>query len=197
MSAHGYAWLTDGNGQALRVRGHPADTEYVKFHLDRFDLNENSRETSVETATLGEAIAACTALNRGDPRWQNRSWKPLRPVFRRGLHTSLHFGLLSLAHVVGLIGPAYIGLLCFFELLEIKSFWLFLLTAVICVIVLPLIGLQVVRRLMEWVPARCPCCGGGAFWHRTMNIVYMCHNCPHVHGTGWSIRGGSEDLGGP
>jgi hypothetical protein len=44
-------------------------------------------------------------------------------------------------------------------------------------------GTQVQRLWLQYIPARCPSCGGGAYCQLGKPITYHCRSCGHVHAT--------------
>jgi hypothetical protein len=52
------------------------------------------------------------------------------------------------------------------------------------------LGLSQSHRLFSRnVPARCPRCGGGAYYRAGSPITYRCQGCGHVHATMWHVKG--------
>ena len=50
-------------------------------------------------------------------------------------------------------------------------------------------GLYLAGWLARRTPARCPACGGDAYYHEGKPITYRCAPCGHVHRSIWSTRG--------
>jgi hypothetical protein len=67
-----------------------------------------------------------------------------------------------------------------------------LAVAIPCFFVGAVVGCGQARRLFfEYVPARCPRCGGAAYGRPCKPITYHCRACGHAHATIWYEKGGS------
>jgi hypothetical protein len=63
------------------------------------------------------------------------------------------------------------------------------LLGVVCFLGGGILGGWLVESLTRRVAARCPACGGRAYYHDGKPITYRCGACGHVHATIWSTRG--------
>ena len=178
-----YAWMTDGRGRALRVHGRED-----AYRLDCFRSGDSRGKRSVRRFSLEHSTSACLAFLHGDSRWEDREWRVLRPASRRGLMMGVHLPLLALAHFAAFLGSAltavyYVGQ---YELRFLIGAPLIFASSIFAVLA--------VQRAFMHIPARCPRCGGGAYWQGSPNVVYLCHRCPYAHDTGW--RWGGDGAGG-
>jgi hypothetical protein len=110
----------------------------------------------------------------------------------------LHLLLTALLTAVGLLGGALVGIALFAALVfgtslgqikgPVASIGLTLL-AVLFLWVGGILGLRLFfDSFTRYVPARCPTCGGAAYYHDAKHITYRCGACGHVHGSAWSTR---------